>query len=494
MATGLLNLVTNAMEGGLAGALVARAIYLYYIKKNLKRVYETVGVLAFYIIVIVIVNTIAVRLPTPPSPPISEYWGLQHTLSIYYWVIAIIDEVLHIIIPLLPNELDPLQAIMRSLLSIIVLSARLTAVYTVLYWLYPTAPLFILAGLYGAVVRPRSSTNGLMIGIGLSIILSTPVLGYFVVGVVTALHAVLAYPPPPCYSVGLVLVFTTGPEPLVINSTQGWSMANKTQILIWQGWVAPFITWACEPFKITGVIWDWLGLNYTTTSPSYILNIGVMSLTAQSPGHIITCGNASCGAYRIIEEHQLGINASLATLPNNTIIIRNESITLWAWAGGYWSNCSISVEPSRMYPVENLTQLYVYLSVIPWPLSTYEEPPAVAPTNYTQVIINATAYNKTCALALRPGSPPWGGYLNVPITGPVMWSLGWVGELVQAVNDLYLAFESGVTAFAVSIVIGVLLGIGLGGEVSAAVGLTGFTIVRIAESIWDIIRTVILAG
>jgi hypothetical protein len=152
------------------------------------------------------------------------------------------------------------------------------------------------------------------------------------------------------------------------------------------------------------------------------------------------------------------------------------------------------VEPSHLYPVENLTQLYEYLSVIPWPLNTYEEPPAVAPTNYTQVIINATAYNKTCILALKPGSPPWSGHLGVPITGPIMWTLGWVLELQQAVNDLYLAFESGVTAFAVSIVLGILLGIGLGGEVSAAVGLTGFTIVRIAESIWDIIRTVILAG
>ncbi len=496
MATSLLNLVTNAIEGGLAGVLIARAFYLYYVRKNMKRVYETVGVLAFYLVVIMIVNTIAVKLPTPPNPPISEYEGLQYTLSIYYWIIGGIDILIHDIIPLLPNEIDPLQAIARSLLSIIVLSARLTAVYTVVYLLYPTAPLFILAGLYGAVVRPRSSTNGFMIGIGLSIILSTPVLGYFVAGVVTALHAVLAYPPPPCHTTRLILVFTTGPEPLVLNSTQGWSMTNNTKVLIWSGWVAPFITWGCEPFRITSAIWDWLGLNYTTTSPFYIplLNIGTMSLTAQSPGREIACGNASCGAYRILNQQQLGLNASLTTLPNNTLIIRNESATLWAWVGGYKSNCTISVEPSHLYPVENLTQLYEYLSVIPWPLNTYEEPPAVAPTNYTQVIINATAYNKTCVLALKPGSPPWSGHLGMPITGPIMWTLGWVFELQQAVNDLYLAFESGVTAFAVSIVIGVLLGIGLGGEISAAVGLTGFTIVRIAESIWDIIRTVILAS
>jgi len=496
MAAGLLNLVVNAIEGGLAGVLIARTIYLYYVKKNMKRVYETVGVLVFYIIVIVIVNTVAVKLPAPPKPPIGEFESLGSTLSIYYWVIGGIDILIHDIIPLLPNEIDPLQAINRGLLGIIALSARLTAVYTVVYWLYQTAPLFVLAGLYGSVVRPRSSTNGLMIGIGLSLILSTPVLGYFVTGVVTALHAVLAYPPPPCHTTGLVLVFTTGPEPLVINSTQGWSMTNQTKILIWRGWVAPFITWGCEPFGITNVIWDWLGLNYTVTGSSYIplLNIGTMSLTAQSPGHEITCGNASCGAYRILNQHQLGLNASLTILPNNTIILRNESAIIWAWVGGYKSNCTISVKPSHLYPIENLTQLYEYLSVIPWPLSSYEEPPAVAPTNYTQAIINATAYNKTCVLDLKPGSPPWSGRLGVPITGPIMWSLGWVLELVQAVSDLYTAFASGVSAFAVSIVVGILLGIGLGGEVSAAVGLTGFTIVRIAESVWDIIRAVFLAG
>jgi hypothetical protein len=35
------------------------------------------------------------------------------------------------------------------------------------------------------------------------------------------------------------------------------------------------------------------------------------------------------------------------------------------------------------------------------------------------------------------------------------------------------------------------LGIGLGPELSTAIGLTGFTIVRIAESIWNIIRRVL---
>ena len=496
MATSLLNLVTNAIEGGLAGALIARAIYLYYFKKSMRRVYETVGVLVFYIIVIVIVNTIAVKLPTPPNPPISEYWGIQQTLSVDYWVIAVIDEILHIIIPILPNEIDPLQAIARSLLSIITISAYLTATYTVLYWLFQFAPFLILMGLYGAVIRPRASINGLLLGIGLSLILSTPVLGLFVTGVIGVFHALLAYQPP-CYGVGLVTVTATGPEPLVINTTQGWSMTSQAKILnITTGWHASFITWTCEPFKITGVIWDWLGLHYNTTGPFYIplLNIGFASVSAQSPGHAITCGNASCGAYRIIKQQQLGLNASLTVLPNDTLIIKNESVILWAWAGGYKSNCTISAKPSHMYPVENLTQLYEYLSIIPWPLNTYEEPPAVAPTNYTQVIINATAYNKTCILALKPGSPPWSGHLGVPITGPIMWALGWVLELVQAANDLYTALASGVTAFAVSIVLGILLGIGLGPGLSTAIGLTGFTIVRIAESVWDIVRGIFLAG
>ena len=496
MVTSLLNLVVNTIEGGLAGVLIARVIYLYYFKKSMRRVYDTVGVLVFYIIVIAIVNTIAVKLPTPPNPPISEYWGIQQTLSVDYWVIAVIDEILHIIIPILPNEIDPLQAIMRSLLSIITISAYLTATYTVLYWLFQFAPFLILMGLYGTVIRPRASINGVLLGIGLSIILSTPILGYFVTGVIGIFHALLAYQPP-CYGVGLVTVTATGPEPLVINTTQGWSMTSQAKILnITTGWHATFITWTCEPFRITNVIWDWLGLNYSVTGPFYIplMNIGYAGLTAQEPGQAITCGNASCGAFRILSQHGLGINASLAVLPNDTLVLRNESVILWAWVGGYESNCTIHVEPSHLYPIENLTQLYEYLSVIPWPLNTFEEPPAVAPTNYTQVIINATAYNETCVLALKPGEPPWSGHLGVPITGPVMWALGWIVELVQAANNIYEAFASGVTAFAVSIVLGILLGIGLGPGLSTAIGLTGFTIVRIAESVWGIVRGIFLAG
>jgi hypothetical protein len=73
-----------------------------------------------------------------------------------------------------------------------------------------------------------------------------------------------------------------------------------------------------------------------------------------------------------------------------------------------------------------------------------------------------------------------------------MWSLGWVVELGQAASDLYTAFTSAITAFAVSIVLGILLGIGLGPGLSTAIGLTGFTIVRIIESVWNIVRSALL--
>jgi hypothetical protein len=277
---------------------------------------------------------------------------------------------------------------------------------------------------------------------------------------------------------------------LVINTTQGWDITTNTSLLgLSLGWHTGFITWACEPFKITGVVWDWLGLNYTVLSEFGIPPFTIVGVSVETPGQAITCGNSSCGAFRIVSEHQLGLNASLTILPNNTLIIRNESITLWAWAGGYWSNCSISVEPSHLYPIENLTQLYKHLGALVWPLSTFEEPPAVAPINYTQVIIGAMAYNETCVLALVPGEPPWNGHLEVPITDPIMWPLGWVLEFVQAANDLYTAFTSTITAFAVSIALSIILGIGLGPELSTAIGLTGFTIVRIIESAWNIVRS-----
>jgi hypothetical protein len=270
-------------------------------------------------------------------------------------------------------------------------------------------------------------------------------------------------------------------------------MTTNTSLLgLSLGWHAGFITWACEPFKITGVVWDWLGLNYTVLSEFGIPPFTIVGISVETPGQAITCGNSSCGAFRIVSEHQLGLNASLTVLPNNTLIIRNESITLWAWAGGYESNCTIRTKPSHLYPIKNLTQLYKHLGALAWPLSTYEEPPAAAPTNYTQVIINATAYNKTCVLALRPGRPPWNGHLVVPITSPIMWSLGWVVELGQAAGDLYTAFTSTITAFAISIALSIILGIGLGPELGTAIGLTGFTIVRIAQSVWNIVRSVLL--
>jgi hypothetical protein len=44
----------------------------------------------------------------------------------------------------------------------------------------------------------------------------------------------------------------------------------------------------------------------------------------------------------------------------------------------------------------------------------------------------------------------------------------------------------------VSIALSIILGIGLGPELSTAIGLTGFTIVRIAQSVWNIVRSVLL--
>jgi hypothetical protein len=52
-----------------------------------------------------------------------------------------------------------------------------------------------------------------------------------------------------------------------------------------------------------------------------------------------------------------------------------------------------------------------------------------------------------------------------------MWSVGCVVELEQAVNGLYTAFTSAVATFAVSIALSIILGIGLGPEMSTAIGL-----------------------
>jgi len=61
--------------------------------------------------------------------------------------------------------------------------------------------------------------------------------------------------------------------------------------------------------------------------------------------------------------------------------------------------------------------------------------------------------------------------LEASITGPIMWSVGCVVELEQAVNGLYTAFTSAVATFAVSIALSIILGIGLGPEMSTAIGL-----------------------
>jgi len=60
--------------------------------------------------------------------------------------------------------------------------------------------------------------------------------------------------------------------------------------------------------------------------------------------------------------------------------------------------------------------------------------------------------------------------LEASITGPIMWSVGCV-ELEQPVNGLYTAFTSAVATFAVSIALSIILGIGLGPEMSTAIGL-----------------------
>jgi len=61
--------------------------------------------------------------------------------------------------------------------------------------------------------------------------------------------------------------------------------------------------------------------------------------------------------------------------------------------------------------------------------------------------------------------------LEASITGPIMWSVGCVVELEQAVNDLYTTFTSAVATLAVSIALSTILGIGLGPELSTAIGL-----------------------
>lgn len=157
-----LSLVINALEAGLAGAITARIVYLYYVKGNLKRIYDLTGVLLLYIIIVGVVDALTSRYPSPPTPPIHGWVGLESALGIDYWVLAVIDGLLHIIIPELPNEIDPFQAIARSLMSAIILTGYLTALYTVLYSVLQYAPLIILAGLYGAIVRPRSTMNSVL--------------------------------------------------------------------------------------------------------------------------------------------------------------------------------------------------------------------------------------------------------------------------------------------------------------------------------------------
>ncbi|MFP3297277.1 MAG: hypothetical protein RXN78_06790 [Vulcanisaeta sp.] len=61
--------------------------------------------------------------------------------------------------------------------------------------------------------------------------------------------------------------------------------------------------------------------------------------------------------------------------------------------------------------------------------------------------------------------------MEASITGPIMWSVGCVVELEQAVNGLYTAFTSAVATFAVSIALSIYFGHWVRPEMSTAIDL-----------------------
>jgi len=480
---------TSILWGSVGTGVSLFAIYIAYlviVKWRLRGVditrelYSAVGAFTAFIIMMSIITPLLSHLPSLVTPP-SGSWVLEQ-YDITAAILSAVKAVTALI--LFPIEefttYYSLSSIINGIIGFIggvsYFTVMVIALYKALLALFPFAPLFISL----ALARPNKPGSIVLMGIGLMTLVATPLIGWLAgllygitTGVVTALY-------PPCLGIKILGVFYHGPSPALVTTSQGVFMTNGTRYI-------PI--WTCEKVYVTQVAWDWLVLNYTynISPPGFTiipLYNGTLVINAQLPFPVTAIENSSgvYGAWFPLRMLRHWVNGTDYPINDTTYFIRNESILFWAWTGGVGGNCSLKINETSMVK----TTLVSGPMVLPMfaPL-TGSYPPGYY-YGYRQMLINATAYNKSCIIIFEPGSR-WSGYTVLPATGPVAWALAGPLNLITGLNRQWGNVETAFTTVGVITVAVTLLGILLLPYLAVGTAYLGAIIVEFISPLWGVI-------
>jgi len=460
--------------------------YLVVVKWRLRGVditrelYSAVGAFTAFIIMMSLLTPLLNRLPSLAKPP-SGSWVLEQ-YDIVTAVLSAVKIVTAII--LFPIEefttYYSLSSIINGIIGFIgglsYLTVMVIALYKALLALFPWAPLFISL----ALARPNKPGSIVLMGIGLMTLVATPLIGWLSSLFYNITMGVMAVLSPPCLDIKILGVYYRGPSPALVTTNQGVFMTNGTKYI-------PI--WGCEGLQVSQVAWDWLVLNYTYTiqKPGFTiipLYNGTLEILAQLPFPATAIENSSgvYGAWFPLRVLRYWANGTGYMINDTVFYIRNESVLFWAWAGGVGGNCSLKINETSMIKTTLVSGPLVLPMFAPL---TGSYPPS-APIGYRQMLINTTAYNKSCIVVFEPGSR-WSGYTVLPATGPVEWALAGPLNLITGLNSQWSNVETAFMTVGIITVAVTLLGILLLPYLAVGTAYLGAIIVEFISPLWGVI-------
>jgi len=483
------NILWGAVLTGV-GIFAYYIAYIVIVKGRLRGInitrelYSAVGAFTAFIIMMSIITPLLSHLPSLTKPPPGG-WVLEQ-----YDIIASILSVVKIVTAIILFPIEEfgtyysLSGIINGIIGFIgglsYLTVMTIALYKALLALFPFAPLFISL----ALARPNKPGSIVLMGIGLMTLVATPLIGWvaslfyrITMGVVTALS-------PPCLDIKILGVYYRGLSPALVTTSQGVFMTNGTRYI-------PI--WGCEGLQVSQVAWDWLVLNYTYTRlpPGFTiipLYNGTLEILAQLPFPATAIENSSgvYGAWFPLRVLRYWRNGTGYPINDTVFYIRNESVLFWAWAGGVGGNCSLRINETGMVKTTLVSGSMVLPIFAPL---TGSYPPGY-PKGYRQMLINATAFNKSCIIIFEPGSR-WSGYTVLPATGPVEWALAGPLNLITGLNRQWGNVETAFTTVGVITVAVTLLGILLLPYLAIGTAYLGAIIVEFISPLWGVLSQLI---
>jgi hypothetical protein len=473
----------NSLKASVEAGSTFFAIYITYIiivkgllrRLNIKGELErAVGSFVIFMIAISMIWAIAPRLPpllTPPSMGdlmvnyavfASIIAGIEVIIRIAPDILTIIasifgtplaGEVTNEVVKQVLNRLDVLLNAVKALGGVIYFIGLLVSIYRALLIVWPISPLLIALGL----AKPNKPVSTLLLGIGLMILVGTPLVGELATGLYNIAYTFIPQLLPPCTGLGAVgFVYNSPYHPAFIATSQGSFMTNFTGSQLNLGGVELLPEWTCGGgIQVEGVVWDWLVLKPSVyfypvnnlLTFLYILHLvpylrGVVEVTATlqvphvSDLTLIQNSTGAYGAWGVYEVAKEWANSTYQRINDTTVIVRNMSVLFWAWVGGVGGNCSIGINRTNLANATSINPQSP-LTPPPYPLSTLGTNtfPPTAPVGYMQVIANATAFNKTCLIAFKPGTR-WSGDTQFPDVGPFQWAVSAPLTLVEGVGQL----------------------------------------------------------